>query len=247
MDTVRFSEACARVIGISYERTSVGLLAEKTLHAVLKEYIESDHAFHEVKIGNHHADICKDGHITEIQTRSLGNLRKKLDIFLKDHTVEVIYPIPAEKYVFWMDPLSGEILSSHKSPKKGSFFDAGREIWALSSYLHHPHLKIRLLLIDMEEYRLKNGWSRDGKRGSERYDRIPTALRGELSLDDKASFLALFPDSLTGDFTAKEFRKATKTGERTAPALLSVLVRMGIVEKSGEKGRAFLYHRAFSP
>ena len=38
MDPIRFAEACARVVGVEYERASVGLLAEKTLHAVLKEY-----------------------------------------------------------------------------------------------------------------------------------------------------------------------------------------------------------------
>ncbi len=241
MDTIRFAEACARVIGLDYERKSVGLLAEKTVHATLKEYFESDHAFHEIKVGTHFADICKGEHITEIQTRSLGNLRKKLDAFLPNYTVDVVYPIPFVKYLSWMDPVTGEILSRHKSPKKGTFFDAGREIWALSSYLGHPHLRIHLMLIDMEEYRLQNGWSRDGKKGSERYDRIPIALKDEMVLTDGASYDKLFPRDLVGDFTAKEFRKATKTGERVSVSLLSVLVRMGIVLKCGQKGRAFLY------
>ncbi len=245
MDTIRFSEACARVIGLDYERKSVGLLSEKTVHAVLKEYFEPDHTFHEVKVGTHFADICKDGYITEIQTRSLGNLRKKIDVFLPEYVVRVVYPIPATKYLSWMDPSSGEILSRHKSPKKGSFFDAGREIWALSSFLGHPHLQIHLMLIDMEEYRLQNGWSRNRKRGSERYDRIPLALCDELVLCDPVSYEALFPESLTDDFTAKDFRKATKTSDRVAGALLSVLVRLGIVCKSGQKGRAFLYRRSF--
>lgn len=244
MDPIRFAEACARVIGVEYERGSVGLLAEKTLHAVLKEYFEPDHSFHEVKIGSHHADICRDGRIIEVQTRSLGNLRKKLSRLLEDYPVTVVYPIPATKYLCWMDPESGEVLSKRKVAKKGSFFDAGRELWALSSLLAHPNLTVCLLRIDMEEYRLQNGWSKDGKRGSERYDRIPLALVDELVLDTPASFEGLFPTGLPERFTAKDFKRAVKGGPRTAPALLSVLVRMGIVVKVGTEGRAFVYKHA---
>ena len=34
-----------------------------------------------------------------------------------------------------------------------------------------------MLLIDIEEYKLLNGWSYDKKRGSVRYDRIPVGIR----------------------------------------------------------------------
>ncbi len=244
MDTVRFAEACARVVGLDYERKSVGLLSEKTLHAVLKEYFESDHAFHEVKVGSHHADILRDGHVIEIQTRSLGNLRRKLETLLESYAVTVVYPIPATKYLSWMDPESGEILSRRKVARRGSFYDAGRELWSLCSFLGHPNLTVCLLRIDMEEYRLQNGWSKDKKRGSERYDRIPLALVDELLLSAPSSFESLFPPSLPERFTAKEFRKAVKGGPRTSPALLSVLLRMGIVVKDGKAGRAFIYKHA---
>ena len=243
MDKERFLRACSSVVGIGYARESIGLLAEKTMHAVIKEYMEEDHRFHEVRVGPFYADICRGDEIVEIQTRSLGRLRKKLDAFLPSYHVTVIYPIPAAKHLFWMDPQSGEILSGRRVSKKGSFYDAGRELWAISSYLGHPNLTVRLLLIDMEEYRLQNGYGKDKKRGSERYDRIPVALSDELVLDCPEDFEALFPMGLGEEFTVREFRKAVKGGPRTAPALLSVLVRMGIAEKTGACGRAFLYRR----
>ena len=37
----------------------------------------------------------------------------------------------------------------------------------------HENLTVKVVFLDMEEYRLLNGWSRDKKRGSHRYDRIP--------------------------------------------------------------------------
>ena len=156
----------------------------------------------------------------------------------------MVYPIPARKKLSWMDPESGETTPLRTVGKQGSFYDAGRELERLLPYLGHPHLSLLLLLLDMEEYRLRNGWSKDGKRGAERYDRIPVGLADSLLLTDKASFSALFPPTLaSSSFTAKEFRRAVKGGPRTAPGLLHVLCEMGVTERCGKRGNAFLYRR----
>ena len=242
MEEQRFLLACDRVVGKEYERGTVGLLSEKTMHAVLKEYFEADRAFHEIKVGAFYADILRENEITEIQTRSLCNLRKKLDAFLKDYTVTVVYPVAYEKNLIWLDRESGEVSDKRRVGRKGSFFDAGRELWYLSDYLLHPNLKIRLLLINLDEYRLLN--KKGGKkRGTLRYDRIPLALVGELLLEERESFYALLPEKLPSPFTAKQFRKAVKGGPRTAPALLSVLMRVGVVQRVGKDGNAYLYER----
>ena len=243
MNEARFLSACEKIVGKSYERTTVGLLSEKTLHAVLKEYFEAEHDFHEVKVGSFYADILRGDEIVEIQTRSLGSLRKKLDAFLKDYTVTVVHPIPYEKNLIWLDGESGEAAPARRVGRRGSFYDAGRELWYLSDYLLHPRLRICLLLIDMDEYRFL-GRKGSKKYGTERFDRIPTALRAELVLEDKKDFYALLPERLPSPFTAKEFRKAVKGGPKTAPALLSVLMRLGIVVRTGKKGNAYLYEKA---
>ena len=243
MDALRFLEACEYAVGRSYDRDTVGILSEKTLHATLKRYFEPDENYHECKVGAYYADVCRDDRITEIQTRSLDRLRGKLSAFLQNYHVTVVYPIPAQKYLIWMDPATGDLAERRRVSKKGSFYDAGRELWYISEFLGHPNLTVRLLLIDMDEYRLQNGRGADKKRGAERYDRIPTALRDELILHSASSYEALFPDKLTEPFTAKEFRRAVKGGPRTSPALLQVLVRMGIVERAGKSGRAYLYQK----
>jgi len=43
-------------------------------------------------------------------------------------------------------------------------------------FLKDPNIRFKFVLVNMEEYRLLNGWSRDKKKGSTRYDRIPTDL-----------------------------------------------------------------------
>jgi hypothetical protein len=243
MDEIRFKEACERALDSSYARDSIGLLREKTLHAVLKDYFEPDRDYHEVKLGTHYADIFRDGCVTEIQTRSLDRLREKLRALLPLYRVKVVYPIPATKYLIWMDPESGALAPARKVPKRGSFYDAGRELSRILELLGHPNLTVQLLLIDMEEYRLRNGRSKDKKRGSARYDRIPLALRDELILSSAETYVSLFPQNLPPCFTAKEFRSATKCGPRVAPALLKVLLQQGIICREGKAGKAYLYKK----
>ena len=242
MDEKRFLNACERVIGREYPRECVGLLSEKTLHATLKEYFEEDHGAHEIKIGTHYADIFKNGEIIEIQTRSFDKLRKKLDAFLPLYPVTVVYPIPYEKSLIWLDAESGETYPKRRVAKKGSFFDAGRELFRIFDYLLHPNLTVLLLLIDMDEYRFlsKSGTK---KRGSKRFDRIPTALRGELCLHGEEAYKALLPETLPSPFTAKEFRSAIKGGPRNSPALLSLLYKMNVVRRVGKEGNAYLYEK----
>ena len=242
MDEKSFLKACERVEGKDYPRQSVGLLSEKTLHAVLKEYFEEDHSCHEVKIGTYFADVFHHGEIVEIQTRSFDRLKEKLSVFLPLYPVTVVYPIPYEKNLIWLDRESGEASAPRRVPKRGSFYDAGRELLRVFDYLSHPNLTVLLLLVNMDEYRFLSK-NKGKKRGSEKIDRIPSTLVGELSLHGASSFKALLPEALPSPFTAKDFKKAIKGGPRNAPALLTVLYRLGIVERVGKEGNAYLYEK----
>lgn len=242
MERERFAASCAKIVGREYERNTIGILGEKTMHAVLKDFIEPDPSFHEKKVQGYVADVFRDGRITEIQTRAFDRLSPKLKAFLPFHPVTVVYPIPAVKYLSWIKE-DGSVTPLRRVPKKGSFFDAGRELERILPYLAHPNLSVKLLLIDMEEYRLQNGWGRNGKRGAERHDRIPLALSDSHLLSDADSFAALFPTTLSSPFTRKEFEKAIKGGPKNSLSLLHVLCEMGVVTQSGKRGNALLYEK----
>lgn len=242
MERERFAASCAKIVGREYERNTIGVLGEKTMHAVLKDFIEPDPSFHEKRVLGYVADVFRDGQITEIQTRAFDRLSPKLKAFLPFYPVTVVYPIPAVKYLSWIKE-DGSITPLCRVPKKGSFFDAGRELERILPYLAHPNLSVKLLLIDMEEYRLQNGWGRNGKRGAERHDRIPLALSDTHLLSDADSFTALFPTTLASPFTRKEFKKAIKGGPKNSLSLLRVLCEMGVVTQSGKRGNALLYEK----
>ncbi|MBQ9562726.1 MAG: hypothetical protein IJU99_04675 [Lachnospiraceae bacterium] len=180
-----WEEACARAAQVPRERGSIGQLSEKTLHAVCKFYLEPDEGLHEVTVEGLVADVCRaDGSIVEVQTRNFDRLREKLKRFLPEHEVEVVYPLPAAKRVIWIGE-DGSLSEPRRSPKKGRHTDACYELWRIKEFLEDPHLTVRLLFADMDEYRLLNGWSRDKKHGSTRYERLPGELREELVLRER--------------------------------------------------------------
>lgn len=250
-DRLLFQACCAqvleqhRVMGRLRDQSNqgIGTLGEKTIHAVLKRYLEPRSQFHEQKVDGFVADIMAEGEILEIQTGGFNRLRRKLEEFLPKYEVTIAYPIPASKWVNWLDPDTGEITSRRKSPKSGTYYQAFAELYKIKQYLLHPCLHLRLFLIDMEEYRLLNGWSRDRKRGSSRYDRIPLGLVDELMINGPEDYKCLVPESLPEQFLSIDYRKETRLTLNRAQTALNVLAHVGAVCKIGKQGKSILYRR----
>lgn len=237
----RFEQAKQKIIGIDRQRLGIGTLSEKTVHAILKNYYEPDEDRQEIPIENYVADIYSDGEIIEIQTRQFNKLRDKLQTFLSLYPVTVVYPIPREKWLIWVDEESGELSKKRKSPAKGNPYVAFVELYKIKMYLKDPNLRLRLVLIDMEEYRLLNGWSKDKKKGSTRYDRIPTQLVEEVEINCPEDYMQFVPYELEDDFTTKDFAKAAHIPVSLAQTVLNILYYVGTVERVGKQGRAYLY------
>ncbi len=220
----------------------IGMQKERTVHSVLKFYLEPDSEQHEIPIGSFIADIYHRDppEVLEIQTANFGNLRKKLDAFLQEMPVTVIYPIPWHKWVYWSDPETGEVSSGHKSPKTGQLYMILPELYRISSYLCHPRLSFWPVLLDVKEYRILDGWSRDKKRGAHRIDRIPTQIGPSALVRTPQDLVRLLPP-LPHPFTAKDFLHATHFSPRAASYALSALRSAGSVVQCGTNGRSFLY------
>lgn len=242
IDEKRFEQAKNRVIGINRERLGIGTLSEKTTHAVLKNYYAPDSDMHEIPIENYVADIYTGTEIIEIQSRSFNTMRKKLNAFLPLYPVTIVYPIPHVKWLAWIDEETGEVSPKRKSPKKGNAYQAFIELYKIRSFLSNENLKFRFDLIDMEEYRLLNGWSRDKKRGSDRYDRIPQRLVEEVCIDRREDYMQFIPYDIKEPFTTKDFAKSAKIPVHLAQTVLLILYDLKIVERIGKQGNLYLYH-----
>lgn len=236
-----FEQAKNKIIGIERQRHGIGTLSEKTVHAILKNYYAPDEDMHEIPIENYVADIYTGREIIEVQTRQFNKMRNKLETFLPLYPVTIVYPIPREKWLIWIDEESGELSQKRKSPAKGNAYLAFPELYKIKMFLKDPNLRLKLVLLDMEEYRLLNGWSQDKKKGSTRYDRIPTRIAREVEIECLKDYMRFVPVELEDAFTVKTFAKAAHIRPALAQVTVNILRHVGVIEYTGKEGREYLY------
>lgn len=241
-DYEAFVDAKDKIIGKAHNNKGIGTLSEKTLHAVLKLYYEPDEDKHEVAMSGYYADVYNDKGIIEIQTRQLNKLRDKLSVFLQDYHVTVVYPLPFNKWLSWVNPDNGEVQGRRKSPRHFTEYDAFYELYKIKSYLKNPNLSINLVLMDMEEYKLLNGWSYDKKRGSTRYDRVPVGIRRIVKFDRREDYMQLVPADLKEDFTVKDFAMAAGVSVEASRYTLNILNYLEIVKRTGRVKNGYVYN-----
>ncbi|MBQ8598138.1 MAG: hypothetical protein IJ409_10150, partial [Lachnospiraceae bacterium] len=108
-------------------------------------------------------------------------------------------------------------------------------------FLPEDNLRLCFPLMEIEEYRLLNGWSKDKKKGSCRYDRIPLKLIEEVRFERVEDYLQLIPYELPEPFTVAEFAKAVKERKEVAGVVLRILNYLHVIERCENRGRAFTY------
>ena len=240
-----FDSTCQRVLLTDRQTYGIGGLGERGLHKILKYYIEPDETRHEIKIGGFVADILRDGEIVEIQTRDFAPLRRKLPVYLQDYHVTVVYPVVCEKRIHWIDPVSGEISGGRRSPKAGGIGDFLLELYKLRPILPLEGLSFELYWLNIDEFRMLTGRSRDRKHyGAYRKDRIPTRLvkiERIASPDDFLRYISGLPES----FTCAELAKSLSMYSGAANRVMQTLVTLGVIERTGKRGNAFIYERKY--
>lgn len=230
-----------------------GVLAEKTLHATLKYYAQPDDDFHEVAMYGFFADICKDGRITEIQTKQFGNLRKKLGIFLEEHEVTVIYPVAVNKWRGYTEEESKRPESFRLSGHHMNEYSAFEELYRIKEYLPHTGLKVHLYMVDLEEILVKQKKVKGRRRsrsGYERYDDIPLGIRRIVELNEVNDYMQFIPEmsgteTAEEGFTSADLAAAAGTGRSTASLVLNILDHVGVVRREGKRGNYYLYKTAY--
>ena len=222
----------------------IGTLGEKALHAMLKQYYEPEINNHEIPVGSFVADIVSGNSIIEIQTRSFDRLREKLAVFLEAYHVTVVYPLPKTKWLLWIDGETGETTKKRKSPKQGSINDAFPELYKIKQFLTRPNFLLCIVMVDLEEYRYLNGWSKDKKKGSTRCDRIPLGIVDEFYFNSPEDYLQFVPEGLQAPFTSKDYMKAAGISLHVSQRALNILHHMGVVERVGKQGNLLIYERS---
>ena len=150
MDQARFLEACRWALSGEGAPQGIGTLGEKALHRAVKYYFQPDSQQREVPVPPYVADAVTPEGILEVQTRSFRRLQPKLQTFLSQRPVTVVYPVPAKKTVAWLTE-EGEVTPAHKSPLKPTAGSVLPELYQLGELLFHPNLRLCVLLLEVEE------------------------------------------------------------------------------------------------
>ncbi len=253
LESLSFERICHEELSREKTRESIGLLEEKRLHSVLKRWLLDDFTAHEQNVAGRGekkrkfvADVLTpDGRIFEIQTGSLYPLQQKIAFYLgeTEHPITVVHPLIAEKHISWLDPETGEVEKRTRSTKRECVWHGVAQLRYLVDYLQDPRLTVLFPIIEAEEFRLLDGWGNGGKRGSHRYELIPTRLADVQRLETLADYCALLPALPDGEFTAKDFGKLTRLRGYDLYFCLTVLTSLGLLEKAGTRGRAALWHK----
>jgi len=239
---IEYFDLCRNLILQRQEASlGIGTLAEKTVHSTLKQYLSRDLSCQEIKIGTYFADVCVDGHIFEIQTRQFNKLRNKLDFFLRDYPVTVVYPVTNVNFLRWVTPDTGEITPPKKSTRKGNPLQVFSELYRIRPYLTHPNFSLKIMLMDMEEYRMLDGYGKDKKKRATKCDKFPLKLVAEYDLESQKDYMMLLPAELPDAFTARDFAKLAKIPLELARTTLLILSELGIVLRTGKQGNAYIY------
>lgn len=242
-ELLRFEEASDLVSSKAKGIQGIGSYQEKSVHAVLKHYFSLEEECQEVKIGQYVADVLKDGEIFEIQSKSFYVMKDKLTAFLKEYDVTIVHPVLLEKTVRWIDPETGEVNEAKKSPRKGSIYSVLQELYSIKEFLKKKNLHVLLVFLEVEEYRLLDGYGKDRKKRATKTDKVPTKYVGEFLLDHKRDYKKFLPEETPKQFTTKDIKELSKCTTEEAGILCHLLSFLGVVKEIGKQGRYKLYEK----
>ena len=244
VDSMHFLLARNLVLGEGIKWSGIGALSEKCLHKIIKLYFEPRIEMHEVSYLGSIADIKNERGIIEVQTHGYEKLLPRLEKFLAADSVTVVCPLAFVKHMRWLDCDTGEMSARRKSPKSEGVYDALRMLFEIHQIIPHPNLEIRLLFLDVDDFRRLNGYGRDKKRRSTRIERIPKEIYFDVCLKDISDYITLVPEELGDIFTVSDFARVIKRSTRFTYYVVKTLESIGAVLKSGKVGRAIAYKRA---
>ena len=240
----RFDRLCEEAMrhDLRIADSGIGTLGEKRLHAIIKRYLCENVDFHEVGVAGTRfvSDIRVGNDIYEVQTGSFYPMKKKIAHYLNhtDCTVTVVHPIPAVRWMSWVDPHTMDIAPRKRVSKKGRAIDLLPELYSLLEHLGDARLRFRILMLEVHDFKLLNGYSRDRKKGAERYERIPLSLLEEIDFEAPADFCRFIPEELPVHFTVKEFSALTRLRGRDAYSAVRALVALGLFAPAEPIGRS---------
>ena len=238
--SARFSRARLKVLSESETKGGIGTLSEKLIHKILKFYVEPDDSCHECPVDGCVADVLNADGVTEIQTGNFQYLLPKLKKLLQNHSVRVVLPLTNSRTVHYVDKITGEVVSSRKSPRRDGINHAACELYKIKELIPTENLRVSLIFLDLDEYRYKTEKKSWQKPKDSRISVIPSGIARELELLHKEDYLAFLPSKLRDTFTSAELGKIIRLDSRRTHNTLTLLLHIGLISRE-RSGKTYIY------
>ena len=228
-------------MGIDKVESSIGTYSEKCTHKYLKNYIDSDESHHEIKVGKYIADVVNEHGIFEIQSKGFYRLYDKLQYYISNHKhVTVVLPVHCTKYINWIDPITGDIVETRKSPRKQSKYSIFTEMYGICDLISNEYMHFKVIALETNEYKYLDGFGENHKLKATKIDKIPYKIIYDIDFD-KTNINKFIPDGLKEQFNSSDFKKTAKCSKEDAQTTLLILTKLGIVVRVGRNKQGYVY------
>ncbi len=239
----RFRSARERVLLEEVTPGGFTVLSERAVHKMVKLYLEPRVECHEISVMGSVADVLNENGIFEVQTGSFRPLLPKIKKLLPHYRVTLVHPLIALTHHRWLNKETGEISTPRPGGRAKTLHSLGFELYKIRELLGSENFTLCVIFLECEEFRSLDGWDKTGKRGATLIERLPTKIRDEIVLSSVDDYRVLLPDTLPDTFLASDYMRAIKSRSRYDSYNLRLLCELGIIERIGKSGRAYVYKR----
>lgn len=218
-------------------------MTEYSLHQEIKTYIAVPGDRFEVPLGNYIIDVLRENLLIEIQTKNFSAIKQKLQTLTKTNKVLLVYPLPERRTITCIAK-DNTVIYQRKSSKKGVLVDVFRELVMIPEVIGSENFSLEILFVEDEEIRCADGKGSWRRRGVSIKERHLLGVNRRVLFQNKADYLSLLPDSLSGVFTNNELASQAKISARVARQITYCYRKSGFLQVTGKRGNAFVFQRA---
>ena len=235
-----------RLIMPSHSACIRGLNRESSLHHTLKILYSGEAGRIEVPTDTYICDgVTASGEIIEVQIGSFGPLLNKVQALTQCNRVKSVHPIIVQKQLELYDT-AGALVSSRKSPRKGTVWDLFNALVYAPRLPLLSQVSVDLALVDITEMRSQDGLGSWRRKGVSILDKSLTAYHGSFVLAGLDDYRLLVPFGEREAFTTQDLGERVGIKAVLARKALYVLHKLGVVERSGKRGKAWVYHTLYT-
>jgi hypothetical protein len=181
------------------------------------------------------------------RSRFSGELRRhgsrKLELLTQDHPVRLVAPVAVGRRIVRLSD-EGEVLSAHRSPRRGRIEDIFSRLVSIPSLLCLPRFELEIVLTHQDELRVHRPGKAFRRRGWVVTGRRLVSVEERRLLATPADAAGLLPLALPELFDTAELAQAAGIQRRLAQQMTYCLRAMGVLDTAGKRSGAVVHRRA---